>query len=168
MNTAPILKQAFDNAVRRSRTSPTFVEYLRIAAGNYFEVIFGIAAISIGVVAVSTIIINHTPLFDWLSAPLIPLMRLLDLAPAEVMAPGFIIGFLELFLPTLLTDQIASEYSRFVLTGVSVCQLIYMSEVGILILRSILPLGLIDLLLVFVVRTIIVTPVFMFAGWLIF
>ncbi len=167
-NTAPILKQALENAVRRSLTSPKFVDYLRISVGNYLEVIFSIAAISIGVVAVSTIIINHTPVFDWLSAPLIPLMRLLDLTPAEVMAPGFIIGFLELFLPTLLSDQIPSDYSRFVLTGVSVCQLIYMSEVGILILRSILPIGLIDLLLIFVVRTIIVTPVFMFAGWLIF
>jgi nucleoside recognition membrane protein YjiH len=121
-NTAPIFRQALDNAVRRSLTSPKFVDYLRIAVGNYLEVIFSIAAISIGVVAVSTIIINHTPVFDWLSAPLVPLMRLLGLAPAEVMAPGFIIGFLELFLPTLLTDQIASDYSRFVLTQLSLRQ----------------------------------------------
>ena len=54
-----------------------------------------------------------------------------------------------------------------ILAGLSICQLIYMAEVGVLILRSPLPLSFWNLLLIFMLRTAIVFPVFLVAGhWL--
>jgi nucleoside recognition membrane protein YjiH len=47
-----------------------------------------------------------------------------------------------------------------------VCQLIFMSEAGVIMLRSSLPLTLLDLLLIFLLRTVIVLPVLVVAAHL--
>jgi nucleoside recognition membrane protein YjiH len=49
--------------------------------------------------------------------------------------------------------------TSFVLAGLSVCQLIYVSEVGVIILRSSLPLSIGDLVIIFLLRTAITLPV---------
>jgi nucleoside recognition membrane protein YjiH len=49
--------------------------------------------------------------------------------------------------------------TSFVLAGLSVCQLIFLSEVGVIILRSSLPLTISDLVLIFLLRTAITLPV---------
>ncbi len=53
---------------------------------------------------------------------------------------------------------IDSDVTSFVLAGLSVCQLIFMSELGVIILRSSLPLSVLDLALIFLLRTVIVLP----------
>lgn len=63
-----------------------------------------------------------------------------------------------------LAVNVDSELARFLLAGLSVTQLIFMAEVGVLILRSSLPLGLGDLLLIFALRTLIVFPLLTVAG----
>ena len=85
-----------------------------------------------------------------------------------MLPPGFLVGFFDQFLPALLAKGIESEMARFILAGLSVCQLIYMAEVGVLILYSSLPLNFWQLLAIFIIRTIIVFPVFLIAGWLLF
>jgi nucleoside recognition membrane protein YjiH len=86
---------------------------------------------------------------------------------ADAAAPGLLVGFLDQFLPAVMAGDIDFELTKFVLAGLSVCQLIYMSEVGILLLRSILPLTFLDLVLIFLQRTIILVPVLVIAGKLI-
>ena len=160
-----LLNLAFESALRRAQSAPNVKSYFMKAGTTYLELMFSIAAISIAIVALSTIVINFTTLFQWLSAPLVPVMELLNLVPAEQVAPGFLVGFLELFLPSLIAQGLDVEYTRFVLAGVSVCQLIYMSEVGVLILRSVLPVRLGEMMLIFLLRTVICTPIFIVSGW---
>jgi nucleoside recognition membrane protein YjiH len=64
----------------------------------------------------------------------------------------------------LIAADIDSSLARFVLTGLSVTQLIFMAEVGVLILRSSLPLGLGDLMVIFALRTLIAFPLLTLAG----
>ena len=47
-----------------------------------------------------------------------------------------------MFLPAVLGKGIESELTRFVVACVSLTQLIYMSEVGVLIIKAKLPLNL--------------------------
>ncbi|MDA6082718.1 hypothetical protein OSJ97_24530, partial [Escherichia coli] len=54
---------------------------------------------------------------------------------------------------------IESELTRFVVAGLSLTQLVYMSEIGILILRSNIPLSFLDLFVIFIERTVITLPV---------
>ena len=58
----------------------------------------------------------------------------------------------------LVASGIEASTTSFLLAGLAVCQLIFMSEIGILILRSKLPLGLRDLVVIFVIRTVIAVP----------
>jgi nucleoside recognition membrane protein YjiH len=64
-----------------------------------------------------------------------------------------------MFLPAVLDRGIESELTKFVLAGGSLTQLIYMSEIGILILRSTIPVKFLELVLIFILRTIITLPV---------
>lgn len=57
------------------------------------------------------------------------------------------------------TSWIHRHTTSFILAGVSVCQLIFMSELGVIILRSSLPLSVSDLAVIFLLRTAIVLPV---------
>jgi nucleoside recognition membrane protein YjiH len=53
---------------------------------------------------------------------------------------------------------------RFILAGFSVSQLIYMADVGVIILRSSIPLRFRDLVVIFCLRTIILFPIFLIVG----
>lgn len=53
------------------------------------------------------------------------------------------------------------------LAGLSIAQLVYMAEVGVIVLRSSLPLNFWQLLVIFIVRTVILFPIFLVVGlWL--
>jgi nucleoside recognition membrane protein YjiH len=68
-------------------------------------------------------------------------------------------GFLDQYMPAIVAAGIDNEFTSFVLAGLSVCQLIFMSELGVIILRSSLPLSLWELMQIFLLRTVIVLPV---------
>ena len=54
-----------------------------------------------------------------------------------------------MFLPAILAGGIESEMTRFIIASVSVTQLIYMSEVGGLLLGSKIPVNFKDLVIIF-------------------
>ena len=70
-----------------------------------------------------------------------------------------IVGFADMLLPSILGAGIESELTRFFIATISVTQLIYMSEVGGLILGTKLPLKLWDLFIIFILRTLISIPI---------
>jgi nucleoside recognition membrane protein YjiH len=55
--------------------------------------------------------------------------------------------------------MIESEMTRFVIAATSVTQLIYMSEVGGLFLGSKIPVNFLDLVVIFLLRTVIALPI---------
>ena len=75
-----------------------------------------------------------------------------------------IVGFTDMFTPSVIAAEgVKSEMTKFVIAVISVTQLIYLSEVGGLILGSKLPVNLIELFVIFIERTlislIIVSPI---------
>jgi nucleoside recognition membrane protein YjiH len=73
-----------------------------------------------------------------------------------------------MFLPAIFASGIESELTRFVIACLSVTQLIYMSEVGGLLLGSKIPVNFKDLVVVFLLRTIITLPIIVIAAHIIF
>jgi len=84
------------------------------------------------------------------------------LPEAEAAAPALVVGFADMFLPAVLGQSIESELTRFVIASMSLTQLIYMSEVGVLLLKSKIPLNFIELVSIFVIRTLITLPLVTF------
>ncbi len=77
---------------------------------------------------------------------------------AEAASQTLVVGFADMFLPAILASGIESEMTRFIIASVSVTQLIYMSEVGGLMLGSKIPVNFKDLVIIFLLRTLISLP----------
>jgi nucleoside recognition membrane protein YjiH len=158
---------ALQRAVRRAQRSPGVSGYASGSLRSMAEAVFGVIGASMGLVVAVMILALHTPVFGWISKPLVPLLSVMGLGQADLAASGFFVGFLDQFLPAVVASRLDVELTRFVLAGMSICQLIYISEVGVLLLRSILPLKFKDLVLIFLLRTAILLPVLVIAGHLI-
>jgi nucleoside recognition membrane protein YjiH len=78
------------------------------------------------------------------------------------------VGFADMFLPSVLGADIQSELTRFVVATVSVTQLIYLSEVGGVLLGSKVPVSFKDLFIIFILRTLITLPVIAIMGHIFF
>ena len=91
------------------------------------------------------------------------------LPEASAAAPAFLVGFAEMFLPAVLASNIESELTKFVVITVSISQLIYMSEVGVLIMKTRIPLNFGTLIQIFLIRTAITLPIAIVAArWFVF
>jgi nucleoside recognition membrane protein YjiH len=134
---------------------------------NLFDIWFGLMPPLIAIGTLGLVVAEYTPVFEWLSYPLVPLLKLAQLPEAEAAAPALLVGITDMFLPAVLATGIESELTRFVVIVVSISQLIYMTEVGVLILKTAIPLSFINLLQVFLLRTAISLPIAIAAGHLI-
>lgn len=153
-----LLQSAWTKAVRRADSSPSVKQYVTNAFGNLAFFLFTVIAASLAVATLATLITFHTPVLQWLSYPLIYVLEALQIPEARAASPGLLAGFMDQFIPSVVASGIEATSTSFLLAGLAVCQLIFMSEVGILILRSKLPLRLWDLVVIFMIRTILALP----------
>ncbi|NNM34238.1 MAG: YjiH family protein [Gemmatimonadetes bacterium] len=162
------LAQGWHLAVRRAGTAPPPKRMLTDSVRTTFDIWFGLEPLVMVVGTLSLAVATYTPVFTWLSLPLVPALELLQLPEAAAAAPAFLVGFADQFLPVILGQSIESELTRFVIACAAVTQLIYMSEVGVLLLKSKLALGMGDLLAIFALRTIVTVPICAGIGHLVF
>lgn len=161
---ASTVKWALQQATVRASNAPPLFALLVGGARTALMNLSRVIGPSITIATLGSVLLFHTPVMTWISWPIAQLLMLIDFPAASAVAPGFMAGFLELLLPALVAAEIDSEVARFVLAGLSVSQLIYMSEVGVIILRSSLPLGFLGLLKIFLLRTVILFPLLWLAA----
>ena len=125
---------------------------LKNAVGMWFGVLPTVMAIG----TLALLLANNTPIFEILGKPFLPLLELLQVPEAAEASKTMIVGFTDMFTPSIIAaESITSAMTRFIIAVVSVTQLIYLSEVGGLILGSKLPVKLWELFVIFLERTII-------------
>ncbi len=89
-----------------------------------------------------------------------PILSVLGIPEAADAAQLMVVGFTDMFLPVILAEGlITSELTLFVVATISVVQLIFMAEVGGLLLGSKIPVNFLDLVIIFLLRTIIALPI---------
>lgn len=133
--------------------------YLAAATFRAVDLLLGLLAPIMAIATTASVLVFHTPVFDVLARPVALGLGFLGFPEAEAAGKGFIVGALDQFMPALVAQGLESQVARFVLAGLSVSQLIYFSEYGMLMLRSPLPVTVLDLLLTFLLRTLVVAPV---------
>ena len=161
-----LLSQGLRLATERAAGAPGPRALVLRGVRTTFDIWFGLLPLVMVIGTFSLVVANHTPVFTWLSYPLVPFAELLRLPDAAAAAPALLVGFADQFLPVILAQGIESEVTRFVIACASVTQLVYMSEVGAYLLKSKLPVSLLDLFVVFVLRTVITVPVCALIGHL--
>ena len=104
------------------------------------------------------IIATYTPVFDWISYPMGLYLKLLGVPEAFAAAPATLVGFTDMFIPALLSVGLTSVKTKFVIGVLSLVQIIYLTEVGTIIIKSEIPLNFWKLLVIFPERTIVALP----------
>ncbi len=163
-----LLAQSLTLARERAARAPGPAALARHGVRTTFDIWFGLLPLVMVIGTSSLVVANHTPIFTWLSYPLVPFAELLRLPEAAAAAPALLVGFADQFLPVILGQSIESELTRFVIACAAVTQLVYMSEVGAYLLKSKLSVSLLELFVVFLLRTLITVPVCALIGHMIF
>lgn len=155
-------------AVAKAKQNTSVKDFLQDGAKNVLDMWMGVAPVVMALGTAALIVAEYTPVFKWLGLPFIPLLELLQVPEAAEASQTLVVGFADMFLPSVLGSGIESEMTRFIIACVSVTQLIYMSEVGGLLLGSKIPVTFLDLVLIFLVRTLITLPVIVLCAHFIF
>ncbi|BDR74996.1 YjiH family protein [Clostridium tetani] len=155
-------------AVNKAKTNTSASNFLKDGMENILDMWLGVTPIVMAMGTFALILAEFTPIFKWLGMPFIPLLNLLNVPEAAAASQTLIVGFADMFLPSVIGASIANEMTRFIIACVSVTQLIYMSEVGGLLLGSKIPVSLKDLIIIFLQRTLITLPIISLIAHIIF
>lgn len=164
IDTHTLLTEAWRKALRRADQAPDLRSFFAVGLKNLMFFLFSVVTATMALATIAALLVFETPLFSWLGTPFIPLLEIMQLPEAAAASPALFSGFLDQYMPAVAATSIDSNVTSFVLAGLSVCQLVFMSEVGVIILRSSLPISLMELLVIFLLRTVIVLPVLIFGA----
>ena len=146
-------------AMNKGEHAPGIKAFLVEGIENVIEMWLGTLPVILALGTFALIVAEYTPVLKILGMPFIPIYKLLMIPEAELASQTVIVGFADMFLPSVIASTIESEMTRFVVAATSVTQLIYMSEIGSIIMGSKIPVSLKDLFLIFLERTIVTLPV---------
>jgi nucleoside recognition membrane protein YjiH len=158
------MAQALDKASKNKSLSNFFAE----GAKNILDMWMGVAPIVMALGTLALIVAEYTPVFQWLGLPFIPLLELMQVPEAKAASETLIVGFADMFLPSVIGAEIGNPMTRFIIAAVSVTQLIYMSEVGGLLLGSRIPVSFGELFIIFIQRTLVTLPIIVLVAHMIF
>ena len=155
-------------AVERAEGNQGYQGVVRDGVRNAAEMVFCVLPVVMAIGTLALVIAENTSIFSILGAPYVPLLELLQIPEAVKASETLVVGFADMFIPSIMAASIESEMTRFVIAAVSITQLIYLSEVGALILGSKIPVNILELFFIFILRTLITLPVIAGVAHLIF
>lgn len=147
------------NALQKAESNKNLGKVITGGFRNVLEMWFAITPIIMAFGTIALVLAEYTSLFKIIGIPFEPILALLQIPYASDASQTIIVGFADMLLPSILGAGIESDMTRFFIATLSVTQLIYMSEVGGLILGTKLPLKMWDLFIIFLIRTIISIPI---------
>lgn len=164
-----LFKHSLDVALTKAEKAPGLKGTIEEGLHNAFDMVFAVLPVVMAVGTFALIIAEYTPIFQYLGMPFIPFLELLQIPEAEMAAQTIMVGFADMFIPSILAaGSIESDVTRFIIAAMSVTQLIYMSEVGALLLGSKIPVNIFELFIIFILRTLVTLPVIaLMAHWLV-
>ncbi|WP_394129556.1 YjiH family protein [Shewanella maritima] len=161
-----VVSHGFALALQRAENAGGVKRLLSEGVKNAVDMVFGVIPVVMAIGTVALILAEHTPIFTYLGMPFIPLLELLQIPEASAASQTIVVGFADMFIPAILASSIESDLTRFVIAALSVTQLIYMSEVGALLIGSKIPVNFFELFVIFILRTLVTLPVIALMGHL--
>lgn len=146
----------------------TYKTVLHSGADVMMSMFFSLLPVAIVWSTIGMITVAYTPVLDIISLPLGWLLNLMGVAEATLAAPATIVGFIDMFIPAVLASSLQSTQTRFIVATLSLIQIIYIAEVGAVILQSDLGIDFKKLFLVFLERTILALPIIVLVSKFIF
>jgi len=159
-----LYKQGLNNAMNRAAKAPTLNEIIVNGFKNIVDIYISLIPLVLAWGTISLALAEFTPIFTWISYPVILILELLKIPNAAEAAPAVLVGFTDMFIPSVMVSGDGfAEITKFIIGALSISQLVYMTETGAVILKSEIPLKLKDLMVLFLIRTVIsllvITPI---------
>ncbi|MDH2433277.1 YjiH family protein [Pokkaliibacter sp. MBI-7] len=154
-----VWRVGYRRALARADRIDNFRLPLRDGMHNAIDMLFGVLPVVMVVGTLALMVAEYTPVFEYLGKPFVPLLELLGVPEAVAASKTVMVGFADMFIPAILISAVDNEMTRFVIAAMSVTQLIYLSEVGALLLGSRIPVNLWELFVIFILRTLVTLPV---------
>lgn len=155
-NYSSSVQYGLDLAIKRAESHKGIGEFLKNGIENAFGMWFSVMPIVMIIGTASLVLANNTQVFEILGKPFLPLLNFLKVPESLAASKTMIVGFSDMFTPSIIAaSTIQSQMTKFIVATISVTQLIYLSEVGGLILASSIPVNLFELFAIFIERTII-------------
>ncbi|MDN6161542.1 MAG: YjiH family protein, partial [Atopostipes sp.] len=155
-------------ALKKAKKSFIAANFFKNGFKTVTDLWFGVLPVIMAFGTIALVLAEYTPVFQWLGIPFIPLLKILRVPYAVEASQTIMVGFADMFLPSIIASTIPSEVTRFIVATLSVTQLVYLSEAGAVILGSDINITPVDLFLIFIQRTLVTLPVIVFAAYLIF
>ncbi len=176
---APTAEKAPDNmssyqyavkrAINKADHAPKPVVAIKDSIFVLMDVYFGLMPVVFAIGTMALALSEYTQIFNYLSLPFYYILEWFNVPDAKAAAPSLLVGFADIFLPAVLGASVESEMTRFIIACTSVIQVIYMTEVGALVLKSKIKLNILELFTLFILRTLIGLPIIILAAkWIVF
>lgn len=159
---------ALKTAIDKANKSSDIKTYLTNAVDMILGLWIGVIPVIMLIGTLGLILSEYTQIFHYIGLPFVPILNLLQVPEATLASQTMVIGFADMVVPSIIAQQIESEFTRFVVAAVSVSQIIYMSETGAVILGSKIPVNLFELFIIFLERTLVTLPIIVLLSHLIF
>jgi len=154
------LSHGLENALTKANASRSLGKMFSEGLKNVLDMWIGVIPVVMAFGTIALILAEYTSVFKILGIPFVPILSILGIPEAAEAAQLMVVGFTDMFLPVILANgMITSELTLFVVATVSVTQLIFMAEVGGLLLGSKIPINFLELVVIFLLRTLISLPI---------
>ncbi|RVU54563.1 YjiH family protein [Anaerosphaera multitolerans] len=155
-------------AVEKAEDSFNLSKFIKNGTSTVFDMWFGVLPSIMAFGTLGLIIAEYTSVFEILGKPFIPIYNFFNVEYAVEASKTVMVGFADMFIPSVIGATIPSEMTRFIVATLSVTQLVYLSEAGSVILGSKIDIGFVDLFIIYVERTLVTLPVIIAVAHLLF
>lgn len=161
------LPMAFEAAMKKASTTSVDIFY----RGAFDAVKFAqkIVAYVVSIATLALLLATYTPFFDWLGVPVAPLLDLLGLPDARAIGSTVLVSITEIALPIIIASGAkVAPMSLFFVCTLSTVQIIFFTESANAMLEADIPLKVMELIAIFIIRTIIAIPLVAVATHIVF
>jgi nucleoside recognition membrane protein YjiH len=159
---------ARDRALKTATSAPSPAKSLKKGLLSMTDIYIMMMPAAMTIEFLTLSVYYNTSILQTISYPFVYVLELAAIPQAEAASPGLLLGLLDQFVPTIIAGSLTEPITKFVLAGLSVTQLIFFAETAILIMRSAIPLTILQLIAIFFIRTVIAFPILAIIAHLIY
>lgn len=153
------LKWGYMQAYKRAESAPGIKSFFAKGAYSALNLTVSTLPCIMAFGTVSLIAATYTPVFEYLGLPLGYYIELFGIPEAAKAGSAILVGFADQFIPVIIGGSMKAVATRFLVGCISILQIVYVTDIGTLILTSRVPLKLWQLFVIFIERVVISIPI---------